>query len=259
MTVVKKGRELWTSAELGTNGVACAQCHPNAANTHPETYPKFQKQLGRVIALRDMINWFQVWISSARSQVVNGSNERRGGGPGGTRRPGRGRPCSSATACDHARALVVGAAVEPTVSGGSRAHDPGAEAAWIGGKAGSGGELVPHVDRLVPPRVAVRARDRAAAVVHVEDLVAQGAQRGGGGAVILHAPARLGEHDAEPAGHGEGARALSRSSASQGSSFEKASSAVTPPVGASTRTSTPPIRRSVTASVAAGARWNITV
>lgn len=57
MSVVQKGRELWVSAELGTNGVACAQCHPNAANTHPETYPKFQKQLGRVIALRDMINW----------------------------------------------------------------------------------------------------------------------------------------------------------------------------------------------------------
>ena len=57
MTVVQKGRDLWTSPELGTNGVACAQCHPNAANTHPETYPKFQQQLGRVIALRDMINW----------------------------------------------------------------------------------------------------------------------------------------------------------------------------------------------------------
>ena len=57
MTVVQKGRELWTSGKLGTNGVACAQCHPNAANTHPETYPKFQKQLGRVIALREMINW----------------------------------------------------------------------------------------------------------------------------------------------------------------------------------------------------------
>lgn len=57
MSVVKQGRELWTSPDLGTNGVACAQCHPNAANTHPETYPKFQKQLGRVIALREMINW----------------------------------------------------------------------------------------------------------------------------------------------------------------------------------------------------------
>src|SRR5512143_1967362 len=57
MSVVQKGRELWTSPTLGANGVACAQCHPNAANTHPETYPKFQQQLGRVIALREMINW----------------------------------------------------------------------------------------------------------------------------------------------------------------------------------------------------------
>jgi cytochrome c len=57
MSVVKTGRDLWTSPDLGTNGVACAQCHPNAANTHPETYPKFQQQLGKVIAIRDMINW----------------------------------------------------------------------------------------------------------------------------------------------------------------------------------------------------------
>jgi len=56
-TVAKKGRALWTDGALGTNGVACAQCHPNAANTHPETYPKFQKQLGRVATLREMINW----------------------------------------------------------------------------------------------------------------------------------------------------------------------------------------------------------
>lgn len=57
MTIVQQGRELWVSADLGTNGVACAQCHPNGADTHPETYPKFQQQLGRVIAIRDMINW----------------------------------------------------------------------------------------------------------------------------------------------------------------------------------------------------------
>lgn len=54
------GRQLWTNAaqvQLGTNTVACAQCHPNATNTHPETYPKFQKQIGRVANLWEMINW----------------------------------------------------------------------------------------------------------------------------------------------------------------------------------------------------------
>lgn len=55
--VATEGRALWTSGDLGTNGVACAQCHPNGANTHPETYPKFQKQLGRVAQLWEMINW----------------------------------------------------------------------------------------------------------------------------------------------------------------------------------------------------------
>jgi len=40
-----------------TVGVSCDMCHPHASNTHPETYPKFQTQLGRVVLLRDMIDW----------------------------------------------------------------------------------------------------------------------------------------------------------------------------------------------------------
>ncbi len=54
---VKKGRQVFTDPALGTNGVVCAQCHPNAANTHPETYPKFQKQLGKVATMAEMINF----------------------------------------------------------------------------------------------------------------------------------------------------------------------------------------------------------
>lgn len=46
-----------TGPELGTNGVVGAQCHPNGANTHPETYPKFQKQLGKVAQMWEMVNW----------------------------------------------------------------------------------------------------------------------------------------------------------------------------------------------------------
>ncbi len=55
--VVAQGRSLWTDDKLGSNGVVCAQCHPNGANTHPETYPKFQKQLGKVAQLYEMVNW----------------------------------------------------------------------------------------------------------------------------------------------------------------------------------------------------------
>lgn len=57
MAAVKAGRAVFTDSKLGSNGVVCAQCHPNAANTHPETYPKFQKQLGKVAQLWEMVNW----------------------------------------------------------------------------------------------------------------------------------------------------------------------------------------------------------
>ena len=57
MSVVQEGRKLWTDPTLGSNGLVCAQCHPNAANTHPETYPKFQNQLGKVTPMWEMINW----------------------------------------------------------------------------------------------------------------------------------------------------------------------------------------------------------
>jgi cytochrome c len=56
---VKKGDQIFHDAKAlgGTIAVSCDMCHPNASNTHPETYPKFQVQLGRVALLRDMINW----------------------------------------------------------------------------------------------------------------------------------------------------------------------------------------------------------
>jgi thiosulfate dehydrogenase len=57
--LVVEGSRIFHDADaLGsTVAVSCDMCHPDASNTHPETYPKFQAQLGRVVLLRDMINW----------------------------------------------------------------------------------------------------------------------------------------------------------------------------------------------------------
>lgn len=54
-----EGSRIFHDADrLGSDiAVSCDMCHPDGANTHPETYPKFQVQLGRVALLRDMINW----------------------------------------------------------------------------------------------------------------------------------------------------------------------------------------------------------
>ena len=73
--------------ELGsTIAVSCDMCHPDAANTHPETYPKFQVQLGRVALLRDMINW-------CIEHPVRGSRS-----PPTTRACARSRPTSTPSA-----------------------------------------------------------------------------------------------------------------------------------------------------------------
>lgn len=56
--VVEGSRIFHDANRLGsTVAVSCDMCHPDASNTHPETYPKFQTQMGRVALLRDMINW----------------------------------------------------------------------------------------------------------------------------------------------------------------------------------------------------------
>ena len=56
---VAEGNRIFHDAEAfgGTVSVSCDMCHPNAANTHPETYPKYQVQMQKVALLRDMINW----------------------------------------------------------------------------------------------------------------------------------------------------------------------------------------------------------
>jgi len=56
---IEEGKEIFHNPDKlgGTIGVSCDMCHPDAANTHPETYPKYQTQLQRVALLRDMINW----------------------------------------------------------------------------------------------------------------------------------------------------------------------------------------------------------
>lgn len=57
MQAVKKGDDLWHSPKLGTNGLACANCHPDGAASNPHTFPKYQSNLGKVGTLRGMINW----------------------------------------------------------------------------------------------------------------------------------------------------------------------------------------------------------
>lgn len=55
----KRGYDLWygARADMSTNGLACANCHPDGAATNPQTFPKFMPSFDRVAAYREMVNW----------------------------------------------------------------------------------------------------------------------------------------------------------------------------------------------------------
>lgn len=68
--VIKRGEALWKDRLLGTNGQNCNMCHPNAAATHPETFPKFKQQFGRVATVQEFINWCIVAAMRGESQEL---------------------------------------------------------------------------------------------------------------------------------------------------------------------------------------------
>ncbi len=68
-TVMKGDRELQVMITLGDqlghsrdlpmsgNGQACNMCHADGSVTHPETYPKFKPQIGKVANVQEMMGW----------------------------------------------------------------------------------------------------------------------------------------------------------------------------------------------------------
>jgi len=73
---VNHGRDLWhgTLPSMTTNGLACGNCHPDAAASNPQTFPKFQANLGKFSPLRDMINWCIVVPQGGKALDVNGDD-----------------------------------------------------------------------------------------------------------------------------------------------------------------------------------------
>lgn len=55
----KRGYDMWygARADMAANGLACANCHPDAAATNPHTFPKFMPQFNKVVPYREMVNW----------------------------------------------------------------------------------------------------------------------------------------------------------------------------------------------------------
>jgi thiosulfate dehydrogenase len=59
LALVDKGRDLWhgTRADMANNGLGCGNCHPDAAASNPQTFPKFIPAFNKVVPFREMVNW----------------------------------------------------------------------------------------------------------------------------------------------------------------------------------------------------------
>jgi cytochrome c len=68
--VIQRGEQLWKDRQLGTNGQNCNMCHADGAVTHPETYPKYKQQFGRVVTVQEFINWCIVVAMRGDSQEI---------------------------------------------------------------------------------------------------------------------------------------------------------------------------------------------
>jgi thiosulfate dehydrogenase len=76
LEVVNKGRDLWhgSNPSMSTTGLACGNCHPDAAASNPNTFPKWVPQLAAVAPMREMINWCIVHPQGGTALDVNGSD-----------------------------------------------------------------------------------------------------------------------------------------------------------------------------------------
>jgi thiosulfate dehydrogenase len=57
--VIQQGYDLWHGAEpsMTSNGLACANCHPDTAASNPQTFPKYMTMYGKVVPWQEMVNW----------------------------------------------------------------------------------------------------------------------------------------------------------------------------------------------------------
>jgi thiosulfate dehydrogenase len=73
---VQRGFDIWHGAKASTanNGLACANCHPDAAATNPQTFPKFMPMFNKVVPYREMVNWCILNPQGGKAEDVNGED-----------------------------------------------------------------------------------------------------------------------------------------------------------------------------------------
>lgn len=59
LKLVEEGYNLWhgSNPTMQANGLACGNCHPDAAASNPQTFPKWISSMNKVVTWQQMTNW----------------------------------------------------------------------------------------------------------------------------------------------------------------------------------------------------------
>jgi thiosulfate dehydrogenase len=76
LKLVDKGRDLWHGSlpSMTNNGLACGNCHPDAAAANPQTFPKYMEMFNKVVPFREMVNWCIENPQAGKPLDVNGED-----------------------------------------------------------------------------------------------------------------------------------------------------------------------------------------
>jgi thiosulfate dehydrogenase len=76
LALVDHGRDLWhgSKPEMSGNGLACGNCHPDAAAANPQTFPKYIPAFNKVVPFREMVNWCIQNPQAGKPLDVNGDD-----------------------------------------------------------------------------------------------------------------------------------------------------------------------------------------
>ena len=76
LQLVDRGRDLWhgSKPEMTSNGLGCGNCHPDAAASNPQTFPKWMPQFNKVVPFREMANWCVQNPQAGQALDVNGED-----------------------------------------------------------------------------------------------------------------------------------------------------------------------------------------
>ncbi len=76
IALVDRGRDLWhgSRADMTNNGLGCGNCHPDAAASNPQTFPKYMSMFNKVVPFRAMVNWCIENPQGGKALDVNGDD-----------------------------------------------------------------------------------------------------------------------------------------------------------------------------------------